>query len=190
MVRPFMMTGYPWDDWQHPRGKMTTVDAWWELVQETIERGFREGGTLNEAEVSRLTPLFRNEFFRLDKWGLYPDSIPTLERLSSLGWKHFLLTNHVPELDRFLDRLQISPYFEAIYNSAITGFEKPHPDAFRQITQRLPEGSKVWMIGDNLEADVRGAESVGIKAVLVRKAESKARWWLPDLSGLETLIEG
>ena len=46
-----------------------------------------------------------------------------------------------------------------------------------------------WMVGDNPIADVRGAEAVGIPAVLVRTESADAARRAADLEGVEALIE-
>lgn len=46
------------------------------------------------------------------------------------------------------------------------------------------------MSGDNLKADIRGEEAVGIKAILVRKSTSEpAEYFSPDLKGVIDLIQ-
>ena len=52
--------------------------------------------------------------------------------------------------------------------SAVTGYEKPHPEAFRLVLRRFGEPRERWMVGDNPHADVAGAQALGIPAVLVR----------------------
>jgi ribonucleotide monophosphatase NagD (HAD superfamily) len=45
------------------------------------------------------------------------------------------------------------------------------------------------MVGGNLEADVRGAEAVGVPAILVREHKRGARHHREDLSGIAGIIE-
>jgi len=56
----------------------------------------------------------------------------------------------------------------------------------------VPEASvhhaTVWIVGDDLQADIAGAERVGIPVVLVRKADSRVRQWCPTLAALEALL--
>ncbi len=46
-----------------------------------------------------------------------------------------------------------------------------------------------WMVGDNPEADVRGAEAVGLPAILVRGPKRGARHHCEDLSGIVDIVE-
>lgn len=58
--------------------------------------------------------------------------------------------------------------FEDIITSAATGWEKPHPEMFRYALDRVANPDTVIMVGDNPEADVAGAQRMGIPALLVR----------------------
>ena len=68
------------------------------------------------------------------------------------------------------------PHLAAIFNSAQTGYEKPHPQAFRNVLAWLPEPEAVWMIGDNYTADVLGAQAVGLPGILVRETHPELLW--------------
>ena len=59
--------------------------------------------------------------------------------------------------------------------------EKPHPDVFKHALEKLnvkPE--ETLFIGDNIDADYRGAENVGIHALLIQRTGLKT-------SGLRTI---
>ena len=85
-----------------------------------------------------------------------------------------VLSNHVPELPCLIDGLGLSSLIHRTINSAETGFEKPNPLAFQAALAALDYPSQVWMIGDNVNADVMGAESVGLRAILVRGQDPRA----------------
>jgi len=107
---------------------------------------------------------------------LCDDAMPALDLLKDYGWSHILLTNHIPELEPILDYLGLNQRFKEVFNSAWTGYEKPHPEAFRQILNRFDAETKVvWMIGDSFKADIRGAEAAGIRSILVRNVHPEAR---------------
>ena len=44
-------------------------------------------------------------------WG---DTVSGLKTLAAAGWRHVILSNHVPELSRIVEALGIGSYFEAI----------------------------------------------------------------------------
>ena len=119
-------------------------------------------------------------------WQRYNDSLPALEMLSARGWKHVLLSNHVPELPILLERLGLSGSFVKVFNSAETGYEKPNPKAFRMVMEFISPGAKAWMIGDSFTSDVLGAYEVGLPGILVRKPHPQARLFcatLPEIAG-------
>ena len=102
-------------------------------------------------------------------WRLFDDSLPALERLGEAGWRHVILSNHVPELGQLVSGLGLDRHIETVLCSAVTGYEKPHPEAFAAAVGLRRNGEPVWMVGDNPEADVEGARRAGLEAVLVRR---------------------
>ena len=114
-------------------------------------------------------------------WELFPDTRPVLERLREDGWRHVVLSNHVPELPAIAAGLGLTPLVDHIVSSAATGYEKPHPEAFRLALELCGNPEEVWMVGDNPRADVAGAEAVGIPAVLVRTQHEPAKRIAADL---------
>jgi putative hydrolase of the HAD superfamily len=90
-----------------------------------------------------------------------------LSLLSDRGWRHLIVSNHVPELASLVEGLGLARWFDAVVTSAQVGFEKPHPRLFDAARAVTSDGA-IWMIGDNPVADFAGARSAGIKAILVR----------------------
>ena len=114
--------------------------------------------------------------------------MPALKQLQDVGWTHVILSNHVPELPDIVTTLGLSPYITRIFTSALLGYEKPHPQAFRYVLDELHNPAVVWMIGDNPEADIAGAEASGIPAILVRGIDRSARRSCPGLAALAPLL--
>lgn len=81
-------------------------------------------------------------------------------------------------------------YIDICISSANVGFGKPDPKIFHLALEITSNPGTVWMSGDNLKADIRGEEAVGIKAILVRKSTSEpAEYFSPDLKGVIDLIQ-
>ena len=78
----------------------------------------------------------------------------------------------MPELPEIVDGVGLSGFFDAVITSAATGYEKPNRRAFEIALEAAGNPEATWMVGDNPEADVLGAEGVGIPAILVRKGRS------------------
>jgi FMN phosphatase YigB (HAD superfamily) len=71
--------------------------------------------------------------------------------------------------------------------SAETGYEKPHAQAFASVLDVL-RPAEAWMAGDNVVADVLGAEAVGLPAVLVRRPDPRAARYADSLGGVESFL--
>jgi putative hydrolase of the HAD superfamily len=188
-LRPFLATGYRWHNHHLKNHARTSPELWWRELEPFFERAFREGAGIPEPESLRLAKQVRTAYVNPSQFSLFPDVHQTLTALSAKGWRHVLLTNHVPELGTILQVVGIQHHFAAIFNSADTGVEKPHPEAFENVRLSLPSGSKMWMIGDNFTADIQGAESAGIPAILVRKPHPSARRYADDLAGVVAMLD-
>jgi putative hydrolase of the HAD superfamily len=116
-------------------------------------------------------------------------SWPNVSVGRSAGWSHRILSNHVPELRRIVAGVGLERLIDGVHSSAETGFEKPHREAFLCVLRLLPAGTRVCMVGDNVEADVLGAERVGIPAILVRKQDPNALRTCEDLAGVPSMVE-
>jgi putative hydrolase of the HAD superfamily len=167
-LRPYMLSGFPWHEPELPHPHIKTADEWWATYQKQITEAYLGVGFVSQ-RAQELSSFFRQTYLSLDKWRVYDDAIPVLESLSAAGWVHVILSNHVPELTEIVEYLGITSHFIYIFNSAETGYEKPHPRAFQIVLDTLPDLESIWMVGDNIDADVKGAMKVGIPAVLVHK---------------------
>lgn len=186
-IRPYLQTGFPWHKADLVRESGISADEWWQGLNPIFENAFLAVG----ADVERIPSMIREvrtTYCDLAQWKLFDDTIPTLEYLATKGWRHILLSNHVPELLDILRGLRIAHYFEYIFNSAETGCEKPHPRAFHAVRDMLGTPEYMWMIGDSYEADIAGAEAVGIRAVLVRKKHEKSTSYCASLTELEGVL--
>ncbi|MEN8008277.1 MAG: HAD-IA family hydrolase, partial [Candidatus Krumholzibacteriota bacterium] len=102
----------------------------------------------------------------LERWRLYDDVLPALDVLSSQGWTHVILSNHVPELGDIVQHLGLASRVARVFNSAEMGYEKPHSRAFQIVLEALPGTEAAWMIGDNSK-DIEAALNAGIRSVFV-----------------------
>ena len=60
-------------------------------------------------------------------------------------------------------------YFDFIVTSEEAGADKPSKEPFQLAIDKInPTGSNYWMIGDNFDADIRGAK-LTINAVTIEK---------------------
>jgi putative hydrolase of the HAD superfamily len=158
LVRPFLRKGFPWHSSEVHHPHLASADTWWGALEPRFADAFRAAGA-EGVRASEMAKAVRGVYLDPERWRLYEDAVPPLEGLSSSDWKHALLTNHVPELPEIAGRLGLDRHMERIFNSAQTGYEKPHPEAFRGVLDAIGGAEEVWMIGDNADADVAGAKA-------------------------------
>ena len=100
---------------------------------------------------------------------LFDDVLPTLEWLRSRGFRIGCVTNRMYGGPRFRQELAdcgLAAYFETLAVSCDEGYLKPHPKLFERALRDLglpPEAC--IMVGDNLVADIRGANALGMTSV-------------------------
>lgn len=108
-------------------------------------------------------------------------------------YKLHLITNGFKEVQSTKMRMtNLKPYFEIIICSEDVGVNKPNPKIFITALEKAHAiASESLMIGDNFEADILGAQNVGIKTIHFnpkkepKKAESSE---IHCLSELKTLL--
>ncbi|NNC94574.1 MAG: noncanonical pyrimidine nucleotidase, YjjG family [Chitinophagales bacterium] len=97
-----------------------------------------------------------------------------LELLNYLNESYDLhiITNGFREIQfRKLSHSGILPYFENIIVSEDVGKHKPHPKVFKHaLDLSSANSSDSIMVGDNLEADILGAKSVGIDQIYLNSS--------------------
>lgn len=187
-IRPFLQAGFPWHTPDRPHPDQTP-DEWWAALKAVFVAAYVGVGLapeLAEALAAQVRPAYLDE----GQWRVFEDVVPCLSSLQRLGWTHYLLSNHVPELPQLIHALGLSHLFAGVSSSGQTGYEKPHPEAFRGLLRQFPHASTVWMIGDSLTADIQGAQRLGIPAILVRKREDGATYCCDSLAGIQSALSG
>lgn len=185
-VRPHLQTGFPWQTPDNPHPEISTAAEWWEQLYPVFVSAFEALG-VSRQQAQAVVAQVRQTYLDTD-WQVFDDTRHTLARLSDAGWRHCLLSNHVPELPMILDELALTPVFDDIYVSAEIGYEKPHPKAFEPVLSDVADDTVVWMIGDSYHADVAGANTVGLPAILVRGTHPDARHCCDRLSDVPALL--
>lgn len=109
-------------------------------------------------------------------WQLEEDALLTLRTLEAGGYRLGLVSNAGDHQDVFqlVDRFQIEPFFDFVLTSAACSYRKPHPRIFELAMAHwniLPR--EIAMVGDSLEADIRGAQRLGIYAVWIARRVSQ-----------------
>lgn len=102
---------------------------------------------------------------------LFDDAITTLEALRSRGYRLGLITNGPAEmqLDK-LARFELEPYFDVVVIEGVFGKGKPAPEVFSHaLAMTATDAGEAWHVGDNLYADIGGAQSLGIHGVWIHR---------------------
>ena len=105
-------------------------------------------------------------------WHLEDDAIATLQALRSTGIRLGLISNtsddrHVHQL---MERRGLQPFFECVVTSAGCGIRKPDGRIFQLALDAMHTQPAVsMMIGDTLEADILGANLIGIYSVWITR---------------------
>ena len=189
LLRPFLQSRFPWHEPEVSHPQLSAAERWWDHVEPLLVQGF-EGTGFAPERARTLGRLARERYVDPQYWEVFPDTIPTLSALRKHGWRHVILSNHVPELPAIIAHLGLSTLIDATINSAETGYEKPHPEAFALARRAAGDPAELWMVGDNQIADVEGARAAGIPAILVRKdPESAVEHHAPTLRDVEEILE-
>ncbi len=123
---------------------------------------------------------------------LYDDVIPTLEHLQNAGFKLAIVSNWDTPLDPLTERLGIAHYFDAIVAShdARVRSEKPDPHIFNYALAAIGVSAEETVhIGDTYEADIVGAEAVGIRPILLDRDNTQTGRWNETIQSLTELPE-
>lgn len=186
-IRPHLRTGFPWHSHEQVRENPLTPEQWWHTLSPVFEQAYCAIG-VETVQARRLSTQVRSAYTDLQFWHVFDDTFLALEQLSGAGWKHTILSNHVPELSSILHYLRLDTLIEQVFNSAETGYEKPHPLAFHSALEKLNDRTMVWMVGDSVHADIAGANAAGIPAILVHSSHEKAQYVAPDLTAVVSLL--
>lgn len=105
--------------------------------------------------------------FLPDNNQLFDGALDVLEYLKPKYNLHIITNGFAEVQGRKMNNSGLNSYFKTITNSEMAGVKKPHPNIFEYALSlaNVPKENAI-MIGDCIDADVRGAISFGIKAIL------------------------
>ena len=188
-IRPYLWDGFPWHSPEEPHTHLTNSIKWWSQVGRVFVKAYRGVG-FDRKRAEELASCVRETFNNPERFILFEDTLPALASLTEKGWKHIILSNHTPELPDIVAGVGLSPHIDLCFTSGITGYEKPNQKAFQIALEAAGHPENVWMVGDNPEADIQGAESLGIPAVLVRSQPGEnTKYYAHDLLEAASIIE-
>jgi HAD superfamily hydrolase (TIGR01662 family) len=111
-------------------------------------------------------------------WVLEEDTSSTLKKLEQDGYRMGIISNAGDDQDvqQLVRGFEIATHFDFVLTSAQCSYRKPHPRIFELAIANwyfLP--SETVMVGDNLDADIRGAKNAGLYGIWIsRRAGSSS----------------
>lgn len=133
-----------------------------------------------EEDYVRISPTKTNLFLGSEKVLGYLQKKYTLHIISN-GFKETTLTK--------MNVSGLNPYFRNVIISEDVGVNKPHKAIFEYaLNKATAQKHECIMIGDSLEADIRGAQEYGIKAIyfnpLNKEKPADVEWQIMHLEEL------
>ena len=177
-------------------GSDPTTHALLETMQEIIESYYEFVKALGVREhVEQMTwELLQSEhsLFAANAATLYEDTVPTLQHLRDTGLKLAIVSNWDTPLDPLTERLGIAHYFDIIVASHDARVRSAKPDSriFNYTLAAIGVSAEDAVhIGDTYEADIIGAQGVGIRPILIDRDGTQGGRWDETIQSLTELPE-
>lgn len=164
-LRAGLRAVYPWRSRDLVHEHLNDPDDWWAALQPGLASAAIAAGA-PPADAEAVAAEVRACYATPDAFRLYGDAIDALRLFGDAGWRQAIVSNHCPELAALVDALGIGGFFDTVFSSACTGYEKPHPRSIGLALEHFGVDT-AWMIGNSAEADVGAADAAGIPSVLV-----------------------
>jgi putative hydrolase of the HAD superfamily len=153
-------------DWTHDEGIDATWRAYHRLMLGHLGFGDREHELLDVVLASHLAA---------DAWEPYEDTLEALElvrnhpsRASRPRARIAVISDFGSNLTEVLATMGLDRYIDVLAISAVEGIAKPAPELFLRTAERAGgSAGDAVMIGDSHRADVAGARSAGMSAILL-----------------------
>lgn len=131
---------------------------------ERLTLTFREMGVSDPDIPQVVGDLYMQEAPR--KTNLFPAVHETLQYLSA-RYKLYILTNGFAEIQvQKINSCNLQPYFSKLFMAELIGYQKPDRRFFEHAVKSVhAHKNECLMIGDDPEADIRGAYNAGIDQV-------------------------
>jgi len=146
-------------------------------------------------DPSMFPEAFEEEYLEIcpTKTNLFPNAHETLAYLQDRYQLHLISNGFKEACEKKLAHSNLSPYFKTIVISEIVGINKPDPRIFQHALQNgEAKKEEAVMIGDNLDADVRGAMNAGLEAIffnpLQQEKPEDVKHMIQDLGELQGIF--
>jgi len=166
-------------------GEQAERDFWKSLVFQVFEHS---GGLEN---FEHYFEIIYEAFARKDHWHIFDDVIDSgiLEKLKKSSVTLGVVSNWDSRLHAILRGTGLAEHFDFILASAEVGSAKPDKKIFIEAIRRSGVNpTEVCHIGDDLRADIQGANSVGIEAILIDRNNKHKKKGLTAVSSFQELV--
>lgn len=166
-------------------------------IDKAFLRSARFEDTFTELGVDpTLFPLaFEEDYLRIcpQKTHLFPHAHETLGYLRERYTLHLISNGFKEASETKIANSDLAKYFKTIVISEVIGIHKPHPDIFHHAVNNgktnIPQSV---MVGDSIEADIRGAHNVGMESVFFNPNKQEVpddiKLAITELEELKTLF--
>jgi 2-haloalkanoic acid dehalogenase type II len=148
-------------------GKIKCEDFWYQWDSLVLKH-------LRVEENEELPKIIHSKWMDFVDCTLYPEVREVLLELKRRGLKVGLISNgYEEEIDLVLEKASLErATFDIVVGVDTIRKVKPNPDIFKYAVSKLDvKPEETIFVGDNVEADYKGAENAGIHALLINRAE-------------------
>ena len=102
---------------------------------------------------------------------LFDDALETLTSVRAAGMKVGLITNGPATMQRWkIGQFALEAHFDVVVIEGEFGHGKPSPRVFQHALEAVGvDAHEAWHVGDNLYADIAGAQSAGLHAAWIHR---------------------
>lgn len=126
--------------------------------------------TVSDVEIDRISHDYIA--FLPDNNLLFEGAVEVLDYLKPKYNLHIITNGFAEVQERKISNSGLGKYFKTITNSEMAGVKKPHPTIFEfAVSLAKTNKENAIMIGDCIDADVRGALDFGMEAILFDEKE-------------------
>lgn len=158
---------FPWHAPHRAHPGQSCSATWWSWMEAIFRDAFVAIGA-SVATAAMAATRIKSVVLDPLSYRVIDGAIPALVTLRDAGWRHVIVSNHVPELPEIVAGLGLQEFFTHVVTSGMVGHEKPSSTLFEHALALAGAADEpVWMIGDNPVADLEGAARLGIPGILV-----------------------
>lgn len=128
-----------------------------------------------------------------ENWVVEDDTLSTLSQLQDRGYRMGIVSNAADHKDvqELVEKACIEPFLDFVVTSASCSYRKPHARIFEiSLAHWGLQPYEAAMVGDTLDADVLGANEIGIYSIwITRRANTNPKTSIIPQTTVQTLAE-